>query len=153
MNIKTILFLFVCAFFVACKTETPKVAAPIHSKLPPVPEEFIVNAYKTIDHIDYLFRNTNFSVSQDEPDAIKHTISLLSPGEVSSVDPACKPNVRMTYLSQGNIMFDTEMYITENCVFVEYYIDNKKTYQSSFSEEGFNFLINIINSASSGRGG
>lgn len=139
--------------FFSCGNKTTDEKQPVVTQskiLPPVPEQFIVDMYEKIDHIDYYFRNTNFSVSQDSPEAVKSFISLLSPGLAKGVSDSCASPLRMTFLSQGNILFETEMYMTDNCMYVEYYIDNKKTYHSSHSEQGYNFLLNIIESAKRG---
>ncbi len=141
------LFLFT---FIACKTE--KSSTPVvQEKLPPVPEQFIIDMYEKIDHIDYYFRNTAFSVSQDQKESVQQFISLLSSGEARMVSETCPSPLRMTFLSLGEIIFETEMYMSENCMYVEYYIDNKKTYQSAHSQEGYNFLMNIIKSAENAR--
>lgn len=141
MNFKFTCYILFAVLVLSCKSD----------KLPPVPASFIEDAYQKVDHIDYYFRNTNFSVSQSEVDAVGATISLLSSDKATQVGENCVSPLRMTYLSQGNIMFETEMYMTENCLFVEYYINNVKTYQSAFTQEGYNFLVNIINSANSSR--
>ena len=148
MKLKIALFCLIGLSIFSCKNkekDSPKV-------LPPVPEQYIVDAFNTIDHIDYYFRNTNFSVSQSEEAAVKNTISLLSAGKANNPQETCVSPLRMTYLSQGNIVFETEMYMTEGCMYVEYYINNVKTYQSSHSEEGYNFLVNIIKQATASRG-
>lgn len=133
------------------KTTTDQSSLPkpviVGELLPPAPESFIFEMYEKVDYIDYLFRNTNFSVSQGEKEAVQSIISTLSPSSPKAYNPSCKSPIRMTYLSQGEIFVETEMYMTEGCLFVEYYIDNVKTYHNNYSEEGFNFLIGLINQA------
>ena len=149
-------FLLAC-FSISCKSEPKKVNSVVSSNqitqaLPPVPESYLINMYQNVDHIDYYFRNTNFSISQDKKSATQSFISMLSPGLASKVSSSCKSPLRMTFLSNGNIMVETEMYMTNDCLYVEYLIDGKKTYQSSYTEPGYNFLVNLIKQAA-GAGG
>lgn len=119
--------------------------------LPPVPTDFLYELYEKVDHIDYFFRYTNFSISQDEKPATQGFISTLSPGAAKMYNDTCRSPLRLTFLSEGNILCETEMYMTENCQYVEYFIDNKKTYRSSHSEEGYNFIRNIYQQAENAR--
>ena len=116
-------------------------------QLPAASEAFIINLYEKVDHIDYMFRNTNFSISQDEKEATQAMISTLSPAPARVVNSACKSPIRITYLALGEIIAESEMYMTENCQYVEYWIDGKKTFHNNYSQEGYNFLSNIMNSA------
>jgi len=151
-------FFLVCSFIIfSCKTESnaAKTTSPNleqSTPLPAVPESYLINMYQNVDHIDYFFRNTNFSISQDEKTATQAFIATLSPGPASKVSDTCKSPLRMTFLAQGNIMVETEMYMTDDCLYVEYYIDGKKTYQSNYTEPGYNFLVNLIKQAA-GAGG
>jgi len=133
------------------KTSNTAQATVASKALPPVPASFLIDMFQKIDHIDYYFRKTNFSISQDTKEAVQSFISLLSDGKASKVSDSCVSPLRMTFLANGNIEFETEMYMTENCAYVEYYINNVKTYQSSYSEQGFNFLVNLIERAKSGK--
>lgn len=158
-HIRTILIL--CTFtllLLSCKETKDSVASSVNSvnsgqsaALPPVPEELIYELYEKVDHIDYYFRNTNFSVSQDEKQATQAFISTLSPGVAKIQNDTCKSPLRLTYLSEGNILLETEMYMTPNCQYVEYLINNQKTYRSSYSEDGYKFLVNLFQQASNVR--
>lgn len=150
---KIFTLIFLLTFLMACGNKAPKTDSTVQQSkaLPPVPEAFLVEMFNKIDHIDYYFRQTNFSVSQDTKDAVQSFLSLMSPGLAMNVSDSCVSPLRMTYLAKGNIEFETEMYMTENCTYVEYYIDNVKTYQSSYTQEGFNYLMNIIESAKNGQ--
>lgn len=135
----------------SCKSDQKTTSAVTSNTLPPVPKSFIIEMYEKVDHIDYFFRNTNFSISQDEKSATQAFISMLSPGKAVKTSDDCKSPLRMTFLSQGNILFETEMHMTENCQYVEYYINGVKKYQSSHSSEGYNFLLNLIKQGSNAR--
>lgn len=133
----------------SCKqsVENKNLVATSQKSLPAVPENFIFKLYEEVDHIDYYFRYTSFSVSQDEKVATQAFISTLSAGAASVVSDTCSSPLRLTFLSQGNILAETEMYMSKDCQYVEYYIDGKKTYQSSHSEAGYKFLANLFQQA------
>lgn len=156
---KYIYSIIVLALLFACKSENTKTnpapavqqTAAVAEVLPPVPAEFLTKLYQECDHIDYYFRGTNFSISQSEPAATQSFIKTLITDPLKKPRTSCSPNVRLTFLSKGNIMTDVEMYMDKACLFVEYYIDQKKTYQNRFSPEGYNFLASIIKQAESVR--
>lgn len=139
--------LFSCNQSTSKENKTSAEVVTSSNKLPPVPEKFIYKLFQEVDHIDYYFRYTNFSVSQDEKSATQAFIGTLSPGEAATVSDTCVSPLRMTYLSEGNILAETEMYMSEDCQYVEYYIDGKKTYHSSYSEAGYKFLLDIFRQA------
>lgn len=154
---KSIVYFFIVLIsfsLIACKGSENKsndsnngVNTAKSEKLPPVPEKFIYKLFQEVDHIDYFFRYTNFSVSQDEKEATQAFIGTLSPGEAGTVSDTCVSPLRLTFLSEGNILAETEMYMTQDCRYVEYYIDGKKMYHSSYSEPGYNFLLSIYRQA------
>ena len=152
--LKKIFILILTVSLFSCKQNTEKKESSHHSVsaqtgniLPPVPEKFIYKLYEEVDHIDYYFRNTNFSVSQDEKTATQAYITTLSASPPAMVNDSCRSPLRMTFLSNGNILAETEMYMSEDCQYIEYIIDGKKTYHANYSEQGYKFLINLFQQA------
>lgn len=114
----------------------------------PAPNEDFIDKLKTeTQGIDYMFRNTNFSISQSDAGSIATTIAIMGTEKSAFMDKKCNSPIRITYVGGEGIICDTEMYIEPSCMYQVYLIDNKPTYSARVTQAAFTYLNNLIKQA------
>ena len=155
MLIRIIIPFLISFVFFSCKNEHQKAVSKqkpvLKETLPPPTIEFMTKLRAETHTIDYLFRNTNFSITQQEPAAVQPVIGIMGTQKVAEVKASCVSPLRMTFVGNDGIVCDVEMYMTLDCLYQEYFIDGKATYAALVTEQAKNYLTNLIQQANSVR--
>lgn len=138
------LFTFTC---IACKSETNKQTQDAATSmttqkatLAPISRNEIINMYETIDYIDYIFFNWDFSMNQSEPNAVKAAVTFISDVAPTSIPDDCKAVGRMVFQSKGEIIKEADLYYSDNCYFYSFVNeDNRPAYQNAMTDQGISF--------------
>jgi len=137
----------------SCKNEKQTVVSKekpvLKETLPPPPVEFMSKLQTETHTIDYLFRNTNFSITQVEPSAVQPVIAIMGTERVPEIKASCVSPVRLTFVGDDGIVCDSEMYMGLDCLYQEYYINGKATYAALVTNQCKNYLTNLIMQANS----
>ncbi|MEM6726244.1 MAG: hypothetical protein AAF598_19530 [Bacteroidota bacterium] len=82
--------------------------------IPPI--DYLNNLFNETDYIDYIFQETNFSLSVEEPESVKGNVRYLSVDPVT--DYGCAPFVGNIYFNkEGRAFAEGEIYYKDDCAF------------------------------------
>lgn len=151
MKKSTIYFALFIFSYIACKSdqqqlqdEAPK-ATTEKPALTPINQNEIVNLYETIDYIDYIFFDYNFSMNQSEPNAVKAAITFISYVEPMSIPADCKAIGRMVFQSKGEIVKEADLHYSDNCYFYSFVNeDNRPAHQNAMTDQGIAFYAKMF---------
>ena len=96
------------------------------------------------DHIDYIFNSLPLSMNQDGQQAIFQDLRFASNQAMPGIPSTCVPLARKIYLGQGEILMESDIYFSENCLFQIYIKDEKPLFGNMLSEEGITFYKNLL---------
>lgn len=144
---KSFRFVLFCSLFLlaSCsqnsgKKETTKETCPY-----PVPTPEFIAKMQTAESLDYLVRNTNFSISQTEINAVKTTLTTMGTMPVENYNSACTSPIRLTLVGPEGIITDAELYT--DCKYQVYLINGKPTYAAQMTPQALSFLNNLLKQA------
>lgn len=158
--LKSIKFFFVLivTFCLACKSDqNPPVtnSKPIIAEqdfgpeIPGIPQDVMQKLLNECTYVDYIFHVLPFSLSQSEDPSIKQNINFIDITKpVGRIPKGCKADGRKFFQIKGEIVYDVDVYITNNCKFYVF-VDkkNKPIYANYMNQSGINFYDNIIRQA------
>lgn len=149
----TLLLIFISASMIAlsascksdAKTETtePVVATPAPPKYPALGNEAIGMLYSQADKVDIIFYDLPISVNQDNPASVKNTVLYVSPA-APNITGNCKPLGRLTWMQQGNIIREADVYCDTGCEYLLFMQDNKPFAANAMGPAGVAFFKNVI---------
>jgi len=138
---------FAVVFFtiIGCKSDTaqqqdsPQVAE-IKTSLAPIGRAEIINMYETIDYIDYIFFDWDFSMNQSEANAVKAAVTFISDTSPTKIPADCKAIGRMVFQSKGEIIKEADLHYADNCYFYSFVNEsNRPAFQNAMTDQGIAF--------------
>ncbi len=111
---------------------------------PSITRDLMVNLYKDVTLIDYIFHNMPFSLSQSEKAAIQTNLSYISTTPMPQIPAACKPIGRQFYQIEGEIVLEADIYFQEGCRFYVFIVNGNPTYANLMTEQGVQFFSSVI---------
>ena len=150
-------------FFASCKSERkpttekpsentvllPPPAETEGPEIPGVPKEVLIKLLNECTYLDYIFHKLPFSISQSEEPGIDQNISFIDYTKpVIRIPKECKAIGRKFFHIKGEIVYDVDVYLTNNCKFYVF-VDkkNKPIYANQMTEAGVQFYANIAQQA------
>jgi len=132
------------------KTETK--SAPVKTvvaaeKLPSIPVAILQKLFDNCDYVDYLFYETNFSMSMNNKGSIQQTLTHVSQ-TVPVLDNTCKSIGRVFYEINGETEIEAEIYFSDKCQYFVFMKDNKRIYANNITPDGVAHFQNIFKQAS-----
>ena len=137
------------------KTETKKTspttvnAAANIDGLLPLPEKDVKILWERCDYLDYLFYNTNFTLSQDDQASIRQFLTFLS-SEPSKTNSECESLGRVFFQEKGEILYEAEFHFKKGCTHLIFLKNNKPIYKNELTPQGIQFFMNLFKKAQSG---
>ena len=127
------------------KTETtePVAAVPAPPTYPALGNEAIGTLYSQADKVDIIFYDLPISVNQDNPASVKNTVLYVSPA-APNITGNCKPLGRLTWMQQGNIIREADIYCDTGCEYLLFMQDNKPFAANAMGPAGVAFFKNVI---------
>ena len=153
-----LVFAFLCLNFFACnsngegpekstsekpKKEIQQAPSPSGAQLPSVTVEIMRKIFNESDYADFVFYNTNFSMSMDKKQSIQSTLRHIAES-VPAINPSCKAIGRVFYQIEGENYIDADIFFEDNCKYYVFYVDGKKTYSNQMTPDGINHYNNIF---------
>ena len=142
--------LFYCFLILAsCK---PQKTAPIREEkeiqtsapsYPALGNQEIANLYAIAEKSDMIFYNLPISVNQDDAKSAKNSVLYTSPAPVK-INNACQSIGRLSWLSEGVIVKEADIYIDSLCHYFIFMENNKPVAANEMSQLGVDFFTNII---------
>ncbi len=139
---------------IACKSEGDKASDATSTakqeqattSLESIPGEAMRDLWENCTAIDVIFYQTNFSISQDEQAAIRNTLGYFLPSPITH-NPNCKPIGRLTFIADGEIRQEADIYNTQGCQYFIWIKDNKPAYINPMAPQGVTFLEQVMQQA------
>jgi hypothetical protein len=143
-------FTFLSYFLFSCspssKTDKPDAKSPDSSAspYPQLSNQEIVQLYSIAEKVDIIFYNLPMSVNQDDAASAKNTVLYISPAPAIMSHP-CKPLGRLSWLSQGIIVREADIYADTGCQYLIFMKDNHPVAANALSESGIQFFNQVLN--------
>ncbi len=115
-------------------------------KLPSVPLALLQKLYDKCDYVDYLFYDSNFSMSMNNDGSIKQTLTHVSQG-VPVLDKPCKPIGRVFYEINGETEIEAEIFFSNECQHFIFMKNNKRLYANNITPDGVAHFQNVFKQA------
>ncbi len=115
-------------------------------KLPSITVEIMQKLFDQCNYVDYLFYETNFSMSMTNKQSIQQTLTHVSE-QVPVLDPNCKSIGRVFYEIEGNTEVEAEIFFSNQCQYFVFMKGNEKIYANNITADGVAHFNNIFNQA------
>lgn len=115
--------------------------------LPSIPVSIMQTLFDKCDHVDYLFYESNFSMSMDSRSSIQQTLTHISES-VPVLNKNCKSIGRVFYEIDGNTEIEAEIYYSNECQHFVFMKGNKRIYANSLTPDGVAHFKNVFQQAS-----
>lgn len=127
------------------ETETQQQAvAPVSSpQYPSITAEKMKFLWDNCDYVDFVFYETNFSMSQKEQNAIRTTLSGVATA-VAEVLPSCKPVGRVFFQVDGQNKEEADLFFGGDCLYYIFFENGQYAYANQLTQSGFKFYKNIF---------
>ena len=150
--------MFVMTFLIACK-DTAKKPVKIEKKevavdmsqpeIPSVTREVLIRLLDQCTYVDYIFHSLPYSISQNEDPSIDMNISFIDYKKpVGRIPKDCKPIARKFFHINGEIVYDVDVYLNNQCKFYVF-VDknNKPLFANYMTEDGVKFYADMASRA------
>ncbi len=90
-----------------------------------------------------IFYNIPMSINQDDAASAKNTVLYISPAPAIMSNP-CKPLGRLSWISQGVIVKEADIYVDTGCQYMLFMKDNQPVAANAMAESGVQFFNQIL---------
>lgn len=118
----------------------PAPGAPTYESIPVERLEYL---FFNCDYIDYVFYQTNFSLSQSEKAAIQSTLAAIG-ADAPQIDPSCRPVGRIFFQVEGQNAAEADIYLAENCLYYVWMENGQPAYANMMTENAVQFYANVF---------
>jgi hypothetical protein len=99
--------------------------------------------YSQADKVDIIFYNLPISVNQEDPASVKSTVLYVTPAS-PKITAKCQPLGRLSWMAQGKIIREADIYCNTGCQYLLFIQDNKPFAANAMQQGGVDFFNNII---------
>ena len=110
---------------------------------PSISTETMRMLWDNCDYIDFVFYNTNFSMSQNQQPAIRTTISGVSTTP-ALIKPTCQAAGRIFFQVDGANALEADIYLGPDCFYYVFLENGEYAYANFMTEQGRGFYDNIF---------
>jgi hypothetical protein len=121
----------------------PVVETPSRPIYPALGNQAIAELYSRADKVDIIFYNLPISVNQEDPKSVKNTALYVSPA-APNITADCKPLGRLSWMSEGVIIREADIYCEPGCEYLLFIEDNKPLAANAMVQAGVDFFKNIM---------
>jgi hypothetical protein len=118
-------------------------AAVIDPGYPALGNQDISTLYAQADKVDIIFYHLPISVNQEDPSSVKNTVLYVTPAS-PKITAKCQPIGRLSWMSQGNIIREADIYCDTGCEYLLFIQDNKPFAANAMHQAGVDFFKNVI---------
>ncbi|MBC7884448.1 MAG: hypothetical protein H7X99_03190 [Saprospiraceae bacterium] len=118
-------------------------------EIPGVPKEVLIRLLNECTYVDYIFHTLPFSISQAEDPSIDQNISFIDYTKpLGHIPKECKSIGRKFFHIKGEIVYDVDVYLTNNCKFYVFIgKDKKPMFANYMTEAGVKFYAHMAQQA------
>ncbi|MDX1410303.1 MAG: hypothetical protein R3330_19265 [Saprospiraceae bacterium] len=150
ITLRTILLATFCSTLIACNNSNSTKEEPASTPeaqdaaypYPALPDELRARLWNTCDYVDIIFYESPVSMSQTEAPAIRGTLGYLA-GTPAIPDANCTSLGRISFMQQGEIIIEADMYSQNNCHYFLFLQDGNVVYAEALSNAGMNFFRQV----------
>jgi hypothetical protein len=113
------------------------------TSLPALGNTELTELYAAAERADIIFYNLPISVDQDDATSAKNSVLYVSPTS-QEMNPACKPLGRITWMTNGSIFKEADIYIDQGCQYFVFIKNNQPMAVNAMSQSGVLFFQNVI---------
>ena len=117
---------------------------------PSITEEKMKYIYENCDYIDFIFYETDFSMSQNQRPAIIQTIGGVSTTP-APIDASCKPVGRLFFQVQGTNALEADLFFTGTCMYYIFLENGTYAYANLMTPQAATFYQKIFAEVSTKR--
>ena len=143
------LFLFLGFVFFSCKQTKPEAdvqetETPVATvSYPSLGNQELTKLYADADKVDMIFYDLPISVNQDDAASAKNSVMYILPAP-AEINPACKALGRLSWISDGSIIKEADIYVDSLCHYFIFMSNNQPVAANAMSESGVGFFTNVI---------
>ena len=108
-----------------------------------IPDDLRSELVGSCDFVDIIFYNSPASMNQSDPRSIERAMGFISM-QAPTMHESCNPIGRISYMSNGEIIAEGDIYLTENCQYIVFMVDNQPAYANILSQEGVVFFEQVL---------
>ena len=124
--------------------ETPKAdSTAIETGYPALGNQEIALLYSQAEKVDIIFYKLPISVNQEDPASVKNTVLYVSPAS-PKITAKCEPVGRLTWMAQGKILREADVYCDTGCEYFVFMENNKPAYTNAIGMAGVAFFKNVM---------
>ena len=130
-------------------TDTTEIttAVPEIPTYPALGNEVLSRLYAETEKVDIIFYNLPISVNQEDAPSAKNTALYVSPAS-PNITKVCQPIARLTWVSQGTIAKEADVYFESGCQYFLFIENNQPIAANAMVQSGIDFFNNIISQVS-----
>ena len=115
-------------------------------KLPSITLDIMQKLFDKCDYVDYLFYESNFSMSMNNKQSIQQTLTHIAE-QVPAIDPNCKSIGRVFYEIEGNTEIEAEIFFSDKCQYFVFMKGQERIYANNITADGVTHFNNIFQQA------
>lgn len=127
-------------------TNTADAPSPTGEQLPSITIEIMQKLFDQCNYVDYLFYETNFSMSMTNKQSIQQSLTHISE-QVPVLNPNCKSIGRVFYEIEGNTEIEAEIFFSNQCQYFVFMKGNQRIYANNITADGVAHFNNIFKQA------
>ncbi len=113
------------------------------SKYSTLPNDQYSDLFKKVTNIDFIAYTTNLSMSFDEPNSVRTVLQYISK-EATTIPDHCEKTVRVTFIADGAILSEADVYAYDGCSAFVFYKDGSPAYANQIDPLGVEFFQRYI---------
>lgn len=155
MKLNLAILIFLSCFIFSCEQPTANNNKPatvvntppqVGEKLPSITVDIMQKLFDQCDYVDYLFYESNFSMSMNNKQSIQQTLTHVSE-KVPVINPNCKSIGRVFYEINGNTEIEAEIFFSKDCQYFVFMKDQKRIYANNLTADGVTHFNNVFSQA------
>jgi hypothetical protein len=98
--------------------------------------------WEECDYVDIIFYDNPLSVSQNDKGGIRATLQFISTKPVPHMSN-CKPTGRLSFMIQGDIIAEADIYLSQGCTYFAFLKDGKIIHVNEMTPDGIKFISQV----------
>lgn len=128
----------------------PPAPTPAAEQYESIPIDRLEHLFYNCDYIDYVFYQTNFSLSQSEKAAIQTTLAAIG-ADAPTIDSNCQPVGRIFFQVDGQNAEEADIYLSApNCMYYIWMENGKPAYANMMTEKAVQFYASVFQQVQQG---
>lgn len=111
-----------------------------------LPQERLNALISQTNVVDIIYYDLPMSMNQQESGSVRNTLTFIGP-PIRRDSDACKPLARVSFMGNGELLEEADLYLAEQCKFFAFIENQKPVYYHQLSPNGVSFFTQVISQA------